>query len=59
MLETYVRALSAWKNALVEAQHGRKGMTPKYRQSEAKQRKIACQSGRALVQHTKHASMPS
>ena len=54
-----VRALGAWKNALVEAQHGRKGMTPKYRESEGKERKIACQTGRVLVQHAKHARLPS
>ena len=59
MLETYVRALSAWKNALVEAQNGRKGTTPKYRESEAKQRKVACQSGHVLAQRTKHAPLPS
>ena len=59
MLGACVRALGASKNALLEAQHGRKGMTPKYRQSDEKPRKVACQSGRALVQHTKRAQPPS
>lgn len=52
-------ARAAWKNALVEVQHGRKGMTPKYSQIEGKPFKVACQSRRALVQHTKCAQPPS
>ena len=40
-------------------QHGRKGMTPKYSQIEGKPFKVACQSRRALVQHTKCAQPPS
>ena len=59
MQMTCVRALSAWKNALAEMQRGRKDMTPTYLQSEGKQRKVACQSGHAHVQHTNHAQPPS
>jgi len=48
----------AWKNALIEAQHGRKGMTPNS-WSEGKPRTVAYQSGCTLTQHTKYAQPPS
>ena len=55
MQMTCARALGAWKNALAEVQRGRKGMTPTYRQSEGKQRKVACQSGHAHAQRANRA----